>query len=390
MIQKERVGTMFFSDNAEVMREFLLQMVNRLSEAILIVNDKGTIFFSNPRAHEMFDYEPQQLEGQHIEILIPLHLRTIHNLHHTSYMNNPSPRPMGTKEIELIALRRDGSVFPIEVSLNPIEYDRRVFVIAFITDITARKDLNQKVIEAEKLRVELEKEREFLALKEQFISITSHEFRQPLTAILSSVGVVESYHDRLTFEANMERVHVIGEQARHMYRMLEDILTITRMQAGGFQFMPRPLDLFQLCESLAIQSGDKRPIIRLIWQKPVHNVVMDQKLLLHILENVLNNAVKYAPNTDEVEFRITTEDADVVFTIRDHGIGIPQTEQERIFEAFYRARNTNSIDGTGLGLVVVQKCVEMHRGSITIESKSGEGTTVTIRLPMFALAENGL
>lgn len=381
---------MFFFDNAEVLREFLIQMVNRLSEAILIVNDKGIIIFSNPRTLEMFGYEPQQLEGQRMEILIPHHLRAIHNLHHTSYMNNPRPRPMGAKEIELVGLKRDGTVFPIEVSLNPIEYNSRTFVVVFISNITARKDLNQKIIEAEKLRVELEKEREFLALKEQFISITSHEFRQPLTAILSSVGVIESYHDRLTFDANMERVRVIGEQARHMYRMLEDILTITRMQAGGFQFMPRPLDLFKLCESLVMQPDDQRPVIHLTWQKPIRNVVMDQKLLLHILENVLSNAVKYAPNTEKVEFHIAAEDADVVFTIRDHGIGIPQAEQEHIFEAFYRARNTNSIDGTGLGLVVVQKCVELHRGSISIESEPGEGTTVTIRLPMFALAEHNL
>ncbi|MBZ0293346.1 MAG: PAS domain-containing sensor histidine kinase [Anaerolineae bacterium] len=368
--------------------DFLMGIADQLSEAILIISHKGAIVFANARVSEMFGYPVEALIGQPIEYLVPGDFRSLHERHRKRYMENPHARPMGSEDLELEGYTRDGETIPLEISLSPVKVQNDLYIVAFITNVTSRKHAQAQMLKTEKLRVELAKEREYLELKEQFLSITSHEFRKPLTAILSSVGIVERYFERLSPEDYLTRIKEVGSQAQHMYHMLEDLLTITRMQAGGFRFLPRPLDLFKLCESLVVQPEGEKPRIQTTWQKPIHNVVMDQKLLHHILENLLSNAVKYAPNTEKVEFNIASEGSDVIFQIRDNGIGIPIKDQERIYEAFYRGTNTHRFDGTGLGMMVVKLCVELHRGTIDLESVPDEGTTVTVRLPMFALAQD--
>lgn len=367
--------------------QFLFNIADQLSEALLVVNKEGKIVYNNLRTDEIFGYESNQLIGTSVEQLLPESLRTIHEHHRRMYNKIPHARPMGALSTELVGYTSDGETIPLEISLSPVEFRGELYIVAFITNLTTRKHAQEQVLKTEKLRVELAKEREYLELKEQFVSITSHEFRKPLTAIISSVGIIERYFERFTPEDYLVRIQEIGLQAHRMYHMLEDLLTVTRMQAGGFRYLPRPLDLFKLCESLTVQPEGEKPRIHAQWQKPIHNVVMDQKLLRHILENLLSNAVKYSPAAEKVDFTITTQNTDVIFRIRDYGIGIPYKDQEHIYEAFFRASNTHPFEGTGLGMMVVKLCVELHRGTIHLESIPGEGTLVTVRLPMFALAQ---
>ncbi len=261
----------------------------------------------------------------------------------------------------------------------------KVYRIAGIAeDITERKQAQAEILNA------LAKEKELVDLKSRFISITSHEFRTPLTTILSTAELLE-YYD-WTKEEEVEQLDLIQETVQHMLELLEDLLFIGTADAGQLRFNPEPLDLNQFCQELVaeIQRGmSLKPsstgvqhILAFASRGQSFLACMDKKLLRQLLGNLLLNAIKYSPGGGRVQFELTCQDDKAIFQIQDQGIGIPEEDQSRLFEFFYRAKNVGAIAGTGLGLAIVKTCVDLHRGEIAVSSKVGVGTQFTVTLPL--------
>jgi PAS domain S-box-containing protein len=256
---------------------------------------------------------------------------------------------------------------------NPVE------LVGYLADITERKQLEQE------LRVALEKEKELNELKSRFVSMTSHEFRTPLSTILSSSELLEHYRYKWTEEKQLTHLHRIQAAVQRMNEMLNDVLIIGKAEAGKLEYKPSTFDLVTYCSHLveeALLNQNNRYLISFTSQYPSIPCCMDEKLLNHILSNLLSNAVKYSPEGSTVNFKLACQDEQAVFEIQDQGIGIPVEDLPHLFESFYRARNVGNILGTGLGLAIVKKCVDIHQGQIFTTSVLGVGTTFTVILPL--------
>jgi signal transduction histidine kinase len=235
------------------------------------------------------------------------------------------------------------------------------------------------------IRNALEKEKELSELKSRFISMTSYEFRTPLTVILSSAELLEYYSHRWSEEKKQKHLRRIQTSVMHMKRLVDDVMTIGTAEAGRQQFDPAPMDLVGLCRNITeeIQINLQQEYrLTFLTLGNCTNARMDEKLLRHILTNLLSNAIKYSPEGGVIQFDLICNQETAVFRIQDSGIGIPKEDQEQLFESFHRASNVGTIAGTGLGLAIVKRCVDLHRGQIGVESEVGVGSTFTITLPL--------
>ena len=226
-------------------------------------------------------------------------------------------------------------------------------------------------------------ERELSELRSRFVSMVSHEFRTPLGVILSSAQNLNSYFDRLTPEQRRKQLDHVIQASGHMAKAMENVLFLGRVEAGKLQ--PVPLDLAKFCEGIAneVSSSTQHRCPIQLTGETLPTARGDEDLLRHILSNLLTNAVKYSKPSSPVEFSLQRQNGAVLFNVRDHGIGIPAADQGQLYTAFHRGRNVGEVPGTGLGLVIVKRCVELHGGEISCESTEGNGTTFTVRIPVF-------
>jgi len=293
----------------------------------------------------------------------------------------------GTARFDWLARRADGTDFPVEVILTRIEMGGRQLMQAVVNDISERKRAEVEMWRA------LERERELSQLKSNFVSMVSHEFRTPLGIILSSAQILSDYLDQLPAAERREHLEAIAKSSKHMASLMEEVLVLSRMESGKLAFEPALLDLAiigrRLVEEVQSATGSTCPI-DLTVDADCAAARADERLLRHILTNVLTNAVKYSAPGTPVGFRIERENHQAVCRVRDRGIGIPEADLRRLFSAFHRGRNVGQVPGSGLGLVIVKRCVELHGGSIRVDSQVGEGTTVTVRLPVFVGVERDL
>jgi signal transduction histidine kinase len=234
----------------------------------------------------------------------------------------------------------------------------------------------------------LEKEREINELKSRFVSVVSHEFRNPLNTILFSTELLQRYGAQITEQKKETYLNRIQGSVKRMNELLSDVLTVGETEAGKLQFCPHPLDLIRFCQELIdeFHLAEKRACSivfshRQTCERESHPQI-DGRLLRHILTNLLSNAVKYSPKGDSIEFKLTLCDRSATFQIQDHGIGIPKSDQIDLFQSFYRASNAKAIPGTGLGLSIVKQCVDLHEGTIALESEENQGTLFTVTLPL--------
>lgn len=232
-------------------------------------------------------------------------------------------------------------------------------------------------------------EREINELKSRFISMTSHEFRTPLTAILGTTELIKHYGQGWSSEKQHSYLDRIQRNVKHMTGLLDDVLVLSKADVGKIEFTPAPIDLKVFCNNLVeeIQLNTKRgQIVELVIEGENYNSYSDEKILRQILSNLLSNAIKYSPENTVVRFDVTFSNEEVAFFIQDQGIGIPEADQQHLFESFHRATNVGQIQGTGLGLAIVKKSVEIHQGTITFESIPAQGTKFIVRLPVTAEA----
>lgn len=249
----------------------------------------------------------------------------------------------------------------------------------------SQKDFTDRKQVEEGIRKALEKEKELGELKSRFVSMVSHEFRTPLTTILSATELLEYYGHKSTEKEKLDLFKQIRTAIQRTTQLLEDILSINTAEAGNLEFNPASLELEKFCcdliKELQFNLGNKH-MISLVSQGQCTNACMDEKLLRHIFTNLLSNAVKYSPQGGTIHFEVTCQKEEAIFQVKDEGIGIPLEEQQRLFEPFHRAKNVGNIPGTGLGLSIVKRLVDLQEGNIVVTSKVGVGTTFTVTLPL--------
>lgn len=334
--------------------------------------------WANSRLETMLGYTHGGLQGRSIGVLFKAERDWSEFL--PAVMSTLDNTGAYTGELEL--LRADGQ--PIWLQLHgtrlPPSDNAPVSLWTFI-DITERKRAETELLNA------LAREREFGQLKSRFVSMTSHEFRTPLTGIQSSVDLLADYDERLEVVEKKEIFQQIRDSVGRMTRMLDNILVIGRGEAQKLSFTPGPTDLPALCRQLLNEVTQSRPVddsradivldidgVEGEWQ-------LDENLLRHSLGNLLSNALKYSPDGGEVCFRVCGEEGMLRFEVTDKGIGIPESDQQRLFESFHRASNVGNIAGTGLGLAIVKQSTELHGGKVTVQSTVGTGTTFTVYIP---------
>ncbi|HEX5220473.1 MAG TPA: ATP-binding protein [Verrucomicrobiae bacterium] len=278
---------------------------------------------------------------------------------------------------------KDGRILTALLSSQRVEIGGVPHLLSAGVDITVRKEA-----EAELLK-NLERARELSELKSNFVSLVSHEFRTPLEVIMSSVDNLDRYHARLPAEKRQQLLHSINKAVRRMAGMMEEVLVLGRLETDRVTFQPAVLDLATLCQRISgeIESATSRRCpIDFRFEGDIGGAVGDESLLRHIFTNLLSNSVKYSPAGQHVEFVVQREGDQAVCRFTDRGCGIPEADQKRLFQAFHRGSNVDQIPGTGLGLLIVERCVELHGGEIKFESVEGQGTTFTVKLPLFTKA----
>lgn len=282
-----------------------------------------------------------------------------------------------TKEMQLLE-------YQLESESNLCFFEARIVVsaenevMAVIRDITDRKRAEDDI------RTALTKERELNELKSRFVAMTSHEFRTPLATILSSAELLEHYGHKWDDTRKLKHLKQIQQSVEHMTGLLNDVLLLGKAESGNLAFKPIHMHLTDFCrglvEELQITTNTHEIVCQL--QEQTTELHMDEKLLRHIFTNLLSNAIKYSPQGGRIDFGLAFENDYAIFNVQDHGLGIPQTECDRVFNSFNRASNVGNISGTGLGLAIVKRSVDLHGGEISLTSQEKVGTTFTVRLPV--------
>ena len=262
------------------------------------------------------------------------------------------------------------------LSADLIMLDRDPCIVCVSADITERQQAEEELLRA------LARERELSQLKSRFVATISHEFRTPLSVVLASADILERYFDRLEPDQRREHLKDIQESALGMARQMENVLAFGRLEANRLQFNPSPTDLIAFCTNLIQQTQtatDRRAPIHLSYPSTFPIVPVDAALMGHALSNLLSNAVKYSSPGTRVDCHLEVDGPWIAVRVRDRGIGIPPQDIPHLFMPFQRGSNVAGVAGTGMGLTIVKRCVELHQGEIQIDSSEGQGTTVTVR-----------
>jgi PAS domain S-box-containing protein len=366
------------------------QLLEAAPDAIVEVAADGKIVLVNRIAEEMFGYVRDELLGQSVDMLVPDAIRHQHYRHRDSYLEHPRTRPMGTG-LELHARRRDGSLFPVEISLSPIQTERGMHVTAVIRDVTERKRAEKEVRrlqlqytgELEARNREIERANR---LKSEFLASMSHELRTPLHTIIGFAELLKEGHDGALNDAQNRFVGHIHRDSEHLLELINDVLDLSKIEAGQLALKRETYPLARsVGEALdAIRPGAATKGIHIEERSERDSLVdADPLRVKEMLYNLLSNAVKFTPEGGKVWVETSEEAGFVRVTVGDSGIGIPATEQENIFDKFYQVGNTTRgvREGTGLGLSITKELVQMHGGWMEVDSTPGQGSRFTFTLP---------
>ncbi|MEO8392838.1 MAG: PAS domain-containing sensor histidine kinase, partial [Chloroflexota bacterium] len=279
---------------------------------------------------------------------------------------------------------QSGQIIDVELSADFIRYEGKRAVLVVVRDETERKRAEEERLENERLRAQLSKEAELHQMRDRFISMVSHEFRRPLTTITTSIDLLENYRSKMTEDVAQRHFTRIHEQLDESNELLDDFLALMRSEINQQGFSPTPVDLTEICAKLVDQirltSKSKHTVL---YSSACQQVLLkgDEKLLRHAISNMLTNAVKYSPEGGEVRLDLRRTEA-IEIHVSDQGIGIPEKDQVRLFEPFYRASNVGEMKGTGLGLSIARQAIEAHGGTLEIAKSDASGTEFIIKLPV--------
>lgn len=409
------------------MHRFAQSHINSLfenaTEGFVVVNSKGKIVLVNPSTCQMFGYKDVELIGQEVEILVPVRYRKGHEQLRDGFYRDPKNRIMGHGR-DLYGIKKNGENFPVEVSLSTYIQDDERFVIAFIVDITHRKEIEQSMLqqqmelekvtgEMRKLNAELEakveertiilkealqrleqsqqelsealdKERQLNEIKSRFVSMASHEFRTPLSTVLSSASLLSKYTTTEEQEKRNRHIEKIKASVKHLNDLLEDFLSLGKLDEGkvGTQFHE-----FNLHELIQDTVDEMKGLLKKNQQiEYLHlgneTIESDKKLIKNILINLITNAIKFSEEGMSICVNSNVKNDVAVISVKDEGMGISDEDQKHLFSSFFRGKNVINIQGTGLGLHIVKRYLDLLNGEAGLKSELGKGTIVTITIPV--------
>jgi PAS domain S-box-containing protein len=374
------------------------KLLEAAPDAILEVNPDGQIMLLNEAAERMFGYSRGELLGQNVEALVPAAMRGGHSQHRASYADHPKTRPMGTG-LELEGQRKDGSLFPVEISLSPNWIDGSLHVIASVRDITERKAVEDRIRALrEQYTAELTAKNEQLEarnqeveranrLKNEFLASMSHELRTPLHTI---IGFSELLTEQLEGQLNEKQQRFVGhilQDARHLLELINEILDISKIESGRMELKYEEFSFAQCIDEVlaGIRQQAMLKNIKLENRSSFQrSLFADRVRIKEIFYNLLNNAVKFTPEGGTVWVESITDGRRLQILVCDTGIGISENQQSAIFDKFYQIEDSmgRGREGTGLGLAITKHLVEIHQGNIGVESRPGEGSKFKVSFPL--------
>jgi len=393
-----------------------------VSEGVVVVDINQNIVLTNASAERMFGYSKKELEGQELNILIPKDYHSGHGAHFEGFIKHKESRKMGRGR-DLFGARKDGSIFPVEAGLNPLNIEGKSFIMALVIDISIRKQqefelkelntelekkvtdrtivLSNTVSELKKVNIErdteikkrieaqneinnaLKKEKELNELKTKFLSLVSHEFKTPLSGILTSATLLGKYKLSEQQDKRDKHVSTISDKVRYLNNILNDFLSIEKLETGKINYAYSTFKLSKVVNevvynaNMLLKDGQKINYPENIDEMSLYQ---DEKTVELSLSNLVHNAIKYSSENTIVDINIKQDEKFTTFTIKDNGIGIPVNEQKSIFNRYFRAENALLTQGTGIGLNIVKSHLENLGGTISFISEENRGSTFIIKL----------
>lgn len=394
-----------------------------ISEGLVVVNSEQKIVATNRRAELLFRYEHGELIGKPLSVLIPHTYRDTHEQHVSHFQKDRQQKRMAVGR-SLFGLRKNGEQFPLEVGLNPFKLYDKSYVLALVYDMTELRakdseirELNLHLEEKIKERTQelrhtvaqlkremrrrekaealiknsLQKEKELNELKTKFLSLVSHEFKTPLSGILTSATLVGKYSLEEQQPKREKHLNTLMSEVRRLNDILNDFLSIERLEQGKEIYRKTNFSLSKVINeviynaNMTLKSGQK-----INYPQNVEDMAIfqDEKIVFLALTNLVYNAVKYSPEDTEIDLKVVFLEERVIFRVIDRGIGIPLKDQKHIFERYFRAENVLLTQGTGIGLNIVKSHVENLGGTIYFESEHKKGSTFSVEFPVSEAVEN--
>ncbi len=388
-----------------------------ISEGIIIVNEYQEIVTSNEAADRMFGYAPGDLLGENLNILIPSDYKKSHPEQVKEFLGKGDPRQMGHGG-DIYGRRKDGSVFPVEAGLNPFRIKGSRYVMALVTDISERKAHELQIVELNarleqrieertialkrsisslekevakrkeaehKIKEALRKERELGELKTKFLSLVSHEFKTPLSGILTSATLASKYTQTEQQEKREKHFKTIQNKVKYLNNILNDFLSIERLESDKATYKFEAFPLSKVINeviynaNMLLKDGQ-----RITYPENIDDITVyfDEKILELSITNLINNAVKYSPEHTVIDVKVEQNEKTLNIQITDEGIGIPEREQKFIFNRYFRAENALLDQGTGIGLNIVKSHLESLGGTVSFESEENKGSTFILSIPI--------
>ncbi|WP_027390569.1 PAS domain S-box protein [Chrysiogenes arsenatis] len=341
---------------------------------VVIINTDGIIEWVNPAMCRKVDYPYESLIGNSLTKFLPEESRRTWHQWFRQFGSTPKKRSIK----EWMLVRQNGEIFLAEmVSTIFTDTSGQWRMVTYVTDITKRKRYEEELLRS------LRQQEELNELKSTFVQMVSHEFRTPLAGIMGSAELLKKYLERLSPERRTEHLETILGGVQRMVFMMEEILSLGAIDSGRTSFNPTCVDLKSMCRNLQAQLHNVFPgeRIRIKFDDIPTFAMLDESLLHHILTNLLSNSLKYSPVTSPVYFSVFGSDSGLCFGVTDFGQGITESDLEHLFEAFFRGSNASNIQGTGIGMMIVKRCLDLHGGTIHIESTLNRGSTFTVTIP---------
>lgn len=382
--------------------KLLKAIIENSNEGIITIDENGIVESINPGALKLFGYNSGEVIGNNISMLMPEPYRSQHDHYIQRYLNTGQQKIIGIGR-DIIAQKKDGTTFPIYLSVSEVDYDDKKIFTGIIQDLSKQKEAEEKLKiyteeleEIVKVRTadlqllvakleeakndvsdSLKKEKELNQLKSRFVSMASHEFRTPLSSIQLSASLINKYALKNDLNGIDKHTMKIKKSVDLLTSILNDFLSIDRLEGGKIEPKFTEFNLVKLSEEI---TEEMQPIAKqnqhIVYQHSGDNanVTLDANLLKNAIINLISNAIKYSGENTFIEFNTYTNNGKCIIEVKDNGIGIPDEEQKHLLEPFFRANNTGKIPGTGLGLNIVRQYAHLMNGDITWKSKLDEGT----------------
>ncbi len=411
---------------------FLKVIIENAIDGIIVIDETGTIILANPSTYKLFAYEKDELIGKKINILMPGRFASNHDDYLNHYKNTGERKIIGIGR-EVVGMKKDGTFFPFNLSISELIINNVRYFAGTVHDISAQKEAQAKVEELNSilearikerteqlarvvntlmetnnaLRIEiterkniehellkskeetqqaLESEKSLSELKSRFITTASHEFRTPLSTILSSAKLIGRYADESGQESRMKHIKRIETAVKNLNNILYDLLTWSKFEENKILFRPVIFDLTVLIKEVIEEVQIDSKIGQDIFYEhegESREIVSDPVFIKNILINLLSNAIKYSNEAQSVFVFSKIDASNIYLEVKDYGIGIPAEEQQFLFDRFFRANNVETIQGTGLGLNIVKKYVSTMNGEISFQSEQNKGSSFFIRIPKY-------